>query len=99
MLVDPELMAALGERAPGNGGGADGSRFAEAALAFSAGLKQVEAWSIVVRDVDSGICDFPGRRDGRDVYLCWRFGEERIGFWHDLESGFSGRAPIDSRVE
>jgi len=99
VLVDRELTTALGERPPGNGGGADGRRFGEAALAFSAGLKQVEAWGVVVRDVDSGICDFPGRRDGRDVYLCWKFGEERIDYWHDLEAGFAGRAPIDGTVE
>lgn len=99
MLADSELAAALAERAPSNGGGPDGTRFAEAALAFGAGLKQVEHWGIVVRDIEAGICDFPGRRTGDDVFLCWRFGEERIDFWHDLDAGFAGRAPIDDAVE
>ena len=50
---------------------------------------------MVVRDLDEGICDFRARRGGRDVYLCWRVGEERIGWWHELDAGFRGRRPLD----
>jgi len=38
--------------------------------------------------------DFPAQRDGEEVLLCWRLGEEEIGFWHGLEEGFSGRRPL-----
>jgi len=50
--------------------------------------------NIVVRDVDQGLIDFPGRRDGREIYLCWRLGEESVDFWHDKETGFPGRQPL-----
>ena len=42
-----------------------------------------------------GLVDFRAMRDGRQVYLCWRFGEDAIHFWHELDTGFLGRRPID----
>jgi hypothetical protein len=95
VIGDRELLASLAKRAPTNGGGADGRRFAEAALTMTRGLGQIERWGIVVRDLDSGLCDFPTEREGRVVYLCWRLGEERIAYWHDVHSGFAGRQPLD----
>jgi hypothetical protein len=95
VIGDRELLAALAKRAPTNGGGADGRRFAEAALTMTRGLGRIEEWGIVVRDLDEGLCDFPYERDGRVVYLCWRLGEERIAWWHDVHAGFAGRQPLD----
>jgi hypothetical protein len=48
----------------------------------------------LVKDLDDGLVDFPATRDGRDVLLCWRLGEDEIGFWHGLDEGFSGRKPL-----
>ena len=42
-----------------------------------------------------GLCDFPSIRDGREVYLCWRLGEPQVTFWHEKNTGFAGRQPID----
>jgi hypothetical protein len=53
---------------------------------------------IEIKSVD-GLVDFRALREGRTVYLCWRYGEDGIGFWHDLESGFAGRRPIRSPDE
>jgi hypothetical protein len=41
-----------------------------------------------------GLCDFLGEREGRDVWPCWQYGEKRVEFWHELDSGFAGRQPI-----
>jgi hypothetical protein len=49
---------------------------------------------ILVRDLRRGLLDFPSVLDGRKVYLCWVRGEERVGFFHDLEAGFAGRKPL-----
>ena len=50
---------------------------------------------IVVRDVRSGLIDFPTVREGRIVHLCWRRGEPlRIEFWHEVDAGFAGRQPL-----
>jgi hypothetical protein len=39
--------------------------------------------------------DFPALRQGREVYLCWKYGEKEIAFWHEVEAGFAGRQPIE----
>jgi hypothetical protein len=47
-----------------------------------------------LKGLEEGLIDFPAERDGRTVYLCWKLGEERIGYWHDVEGGFAGRQPL-----
>jgi len=50
---------------------------------------------IQVKDLDRGLIDFPAMREGREVFLCWERGEDDIGFWHELETGYAGREPLD----
>ena len=50
---------------------------------------------VQVKDVQSGLLDFPSRRDDADVLLCWRVGEESVEWWHGLEDGFAGRRRVD----
>ena len=52
-----------------------------------------------VKDYKSGLIDFIGQHQGRDVCLCWRLGEDTIHFWHELTAGFAGRKPIATLVE
>jgi len=52
-----------------------------------------------VKDFKSGLIDFVGQHQGRDVNLCWRLGEEKIHFWHELTAGFAGRKPISTLIE
>ena len=60
-------------------------------------VDRVQSHGCVVKDLDSGLVDFPTWFEGREVYLCWKLGEESIGFWHGTEEGFAGRKPIDRR--
>ena len=46
---------------------------------------------IQIKDLDRGLIDFPAVLDGKEVFLCWEQGEEDIGFWHDLDTGYAGR--------
>jgi hypothetical protein len=62
------------------------------------GIRDLEAMGIAIKDIDEGIIDFPSLYHGRVIYLCFRLGEERIGFWHEISTGFSGRRPI-SEIE
>jgi hypothetical protein len=57
-------------------------------------LEFVQALGVHMKDIDEGIVDFPTRMFGRDVYLCWRLGEEQVAHWHDVETGFAGRQPL-----
>jgi hypothetical protein len=49
---------------------------------------------IVLRDIPTGLLDFPAVVSGRQAWLCWRLGEERIDFWHDADEGLAGRRPL-----
>lgn len=57
-------------------------------------LEELMARGILVKDLDEGIIDFPHRRDGEIVLLCWKLDEPDIRYWHDFESGFNGRRPL-----
>ncbi len=48
----------------------------------------------VFKGFEEGLVDFYGQLDGRDMFWCWKQGEERISHWHELEAGFAGRQPI-----
>ncbi|HMB96672.1 MAG TPA: DUF2203 domain-containing protein [Tepidisphaeraceae bacterium] len=52
-----------------------------------------------IKDFQSGLIDFIGRHQGRDVYLCWKPGEDKIQYWHELDAGFTGRQPISTLQE
>lgn len=58
-------------------------------------VAELEALGVVVKDLDLGLLDFPGLRDGEEVELCWQVGEDAVLHWHPLEAGFRGRKPID----
>ncbi|MFL6427677.1 MAG: DUF2203 domain-containing protein [Acidobacteriaceae bacterium] len=60
-------------------------------------LGEIDSIGVQVKDLDTGLLDFPCRIDGDLVLLCWRRGERRIEYWHTLESGFRGRQPLDER--
>ncbi len=58
-------------------------------------FERVQELGCLVKDLDIGLLDFPTMYRGREVYLCWRLGEDRIEFWHHIEEGFGGRQPVD----
>jgi hypothetical protein len=66
----------------------------ERIAAYEEGWQEVAALGAVVKDTRTGLVDFYGRVDGRAVWLCWRYGEERIDFFHELDSGFASRKPL-----
>jgi hypothetical protein len=51
-----------------------------------------------VKDVETGLIDFPSLRRGEEILLCWRLGEKKLGYWHTADSGFAGRRPVDEDV-
>jgi hypothetical protein len=82
------------ERARENGGSSAGIRYLAALQQIDERLQQIIALGIEIKDFERGLCDFPHLRDGRLVFLCWQQGEDRIQWWHELESGFAGRQPL-----
>jgi hypothetical protein len=59
-----------------------------------ASVARIDAWSITLRDIGTGLIDFPALVNGRQVCLCWRLGEDEVGWWHELSAGFAGRLPL-----
>lgn len=61
-------------------------------------IKELEQIGCVFKGVEQGLVDFRGRLDDKDIFWCWKLGEERIEHWHDLESGYAGRQPVPEIV-
>jgi hypothetical protein len=74
-------------------------RFRALMEALTEELQAIEETGATVKDLDIGLCDFLGEREGREVWLCWQYGEKRVSFWHDLNAGFSGRQPLEPASE
>jgi hypothetical protein len=68
----------------------------EGAKHLKEAFEAIKELGVQVKDLDSGLVDFPTTYRGEEVLLCWRLGEPRIGHWHGLEEGFRGRKPIDT---
>ena len=69
-------------------------RFRALLEALTEELAAVEGLGVAVKDLDLGLCDFLGEREGRDVWLCWQYGEKSVAFWHEISEGFGGRHPL-----
>ena len=95
LLTDEEAHEALSDAAPGNGGGDAGVQVGESFLEVRRILATLQESGIVIRDIDRGLLDFPALIDGREVYLCWELDDEAVDHWHDLDSGYGGREPLD----
>jgi hypothetical protein len=61
-------------------------------------LQELDAIGCVFKGFEAGLVDFYSLRDDRPIFLCWRLGEDRIAYWHEIESGFAGRQPIDGSI-
>ena len=77
-----------------DGGGTEGSDWFRAQETLKRELLWLADRGILLRDPDTGLVDFPAELDGERVFLCWRLGEERVGWYHSERSGFSSRKPL-----
>jgi hypothetical protein len=65
---------------------------------MQAAVIEIDSWGIVLREIQTGLVDFPALVAGRQVWLCWRLGEDEIGWWHDLSEGFGGRRRLEDLI-
>ncbi|HEY2353503.1 MAG TPA: DUF2203 domain-containing protein [Gaiellaceae bacterium] len=96
-----ERQEELERKIRGNGGGIPPAQLAEATADVDAVARrlaklvdEISEHGAEVKDVDTGLIDFPALRNGETVLLCWQLGEDEIGFWHGTEDGFAGRRPL-----
>ena len=90
----PEIWSVV-EKSAGNGGNPELSRMLPDFDRLDVIIHQLQDMGIEVKDLGTGLIDFPALRDGRVVFLCWKYDEESIRFWHEVDAGFAGRQPID----
>jgi len=62
-------------------------------------IAEIDAIGVQVKDLETGLIDFPCRMEDEIVLLCWRIGEQGIQHWHTMEEGFQGRQPVDERFK
>lgn len=91
----PEIWSAL-EKSVGNGGNRSLSLLIQDFEQLDALVHSILELGVLIKDINTGLLDFPALREGREVYLCWQLGEGEIAFWHEVDSGYAGRQPIDS---
>lgn len=77
-----------------DGGGVEGSDWFRAQESLKAELLWLADRGILLRDPETGLIDFPAERDGMRVFLCWQLGEDDVAWYHDEQTGFSGRKPV-----
>jgi hypothetical protein len=92
--LSPEQMQELTRSAGGNGGGKKSAEYLENILKANSIIQEMLDRGILVKDVSSGLVDFPHLRDGREVFLCYHVGEETVMYYHELDAGYAGRRPV-----
>lgn len=93
--------ATLAQHIAGNGGDLSPQEVAEVqgkveeeAAGIARCIEGIQELGGMVKDLDTGLVDFLAKREGSDVFLCWRMGEDEITHWHGLDEGFAGRKPL-----
>jgi len=84
------ILAAAGA----NGGGRVGSEYGVEAYNLYLAIERIREEGVYLKDLDSGLLDFPHEREGRVVFLCWQPPEEEILYWHETDAGYPGRKPL-----
>jgi hypothetical protein len=92
--LNPEIQKAR-DAAPLDGFSKFGVEYVQSVSHLMFLIHQITDLGVVLKDAEKGLCDFPYIKDGRIVYLCWQLGEDSIQYWHEVETGFAGREPLD----
>ena len=101
MRLAAERRARLTARIAGNGGDLDpqepgelDEQFQRESHAVTQAAEQLERLGVLVKDLDTGLVDFPALHEGEEVLLCWQLGEDEVAYWHGVDEGFAGRKPL-----
>ena len=92
--LQPQLWPAI-QAAVFNGGSKTASEATRQIVMIQEVLRTLQSLNILVKDLNTGLVDFPAERAGQLVLLCWLYDEPSVQFWHDVDTGFAGRQPID----
>lgn len=96
---EPGSGGVSGEAPPGEAANGDARRRIRLRMQgvidqMQAGVARIDELGVTLREIETGLIDFPALVSGRQVWLCWRLGEEDVAWWHELGDGFGGRQPL-----
>jgi hypothetical protein len=101
LVAAQKLQAELVTRIAGNGGDLMPSDLREAAetiqreaTAIAECAERINGAGAEIKSLEEGLLDFPAKRGDEDVLLCWKLGEDEIGYWHGVDEGFAGRKAL-----
>ncbi len=89
-----DVVQQLADSASSNTGGPEGTAYLDIVISLQSCLTQLQETGCVLKSLQDGLVDFPHLKEGREIYLCWKYGEEDIRFWHEVDEGFAGRTPL-----
>jgi hypothetical protein len=69
-------------------------QFQRESQAVTQAAERLERLGVLVKDLDTGLVDFPALHEGEEVLLCWQLGEDEVAHWHGVDEGFAGRKPL-----
>ena len=95
LVIDVEGALPVIRKMKANGGGHEANAYLDRVQELNRRLRRLGDLGVQIKDVDKGLVDFPAWRGDQEIFLCWHLGEEAIRFWHTIESGFSGRQPLE----
>jgi hypothetical protein len=89
-----EIRVMVTKAAAGNGWSPHREKWSRTLARVAELLERLQSWEVELRDIGTGLVDFPARVEGEDAYLCWRLGEPEVAYWHRKDDGFPGRRPL-----
>jgi hypothetical protein len=89
-----EIKVRITRAAASNGWSAERERWDRTLARVAELMERLQEWGVELKDVSTGLVDFPTTREGQAAYLCWRLGEPEVAHWHFVEDGFPGRRPL-----
>jgi len=94
VVVSRQTLGAVLDDYHSDVGGQSATEMAAEFDRIEALVERIQSHGCVLKDTNSGLVDFLAEMNGREVFLCWRYGEPRVAFYHELHSGFNGRQPV-----
>ena len=89
-----KIQETISQAASLNGGSPRRQEWARLLARVGELMDKLKEWQVELRDVSTGLVDFPTVMRDQEAYLCWRLGEAEVAYWHPTDTGFAGRQPL-----
>lgn len=89
-----KIRETVAHAAASNGGSSERERWSRTLARVAELVDRLQGWEVELRDVGTGLVDFPAVVEGQEAWLCWRLGESEVAYWHPRDAGFSDRRPL-----